>query len=146
VTGETRRRRQRRHPLLRAGALQRGSPRLDCRGGLAARTELLSLECANALWKKARVGELTLHDARSALDRIVSGFIELRSSTALAPIALELGAELNHPVYDCVYMALAEAESAAFLTADRKLVDLMLANRPSLRTYWVAQEIPKVLH
>jgi predicted nucleic acid-binding protein len=108
--------------------------------------ELLSLECANALWKKARVGELTLHDARSALDRIVSGFIELRSSTALAPIALELGAELNHPVYDCVYMALAEAESAAFLTADRKLVDLVLANRPSLRTYWVAQEIPKVLH
>ena len=53
---------------------------------------------------------------------------------------------MNHPLYDCVYMALAEAESAAFLTADRKLVDLVLANRPSLRTYWVAQEIPKVLH
>jgi predicted nucleic acid-binding protein len=108
--------------------------------------ELTSLECANALWKKVRLGQLTLHDARSALERIVSGFIELRPSTALACMALELGAELNHPVDDCVYLALAEAESAAFLTADRKLVDLVLANRPSLRAYWVAQEIPKVLH
>jgi len=43
-------------------------------------------------------------------------------------------------------MALAEAESAAFLTADRKLVDLVLANRPSLRAHWVVQEIPKILH
>jgi predicted nucleic acid-binding protein len=108
--------------------------------------ELLSLECANALWKKARLGELTLHDARSALERIVSGFIELRPSTPLACTALELGAKFNHPIYDCVYMALAEAESAAFLTADRKVVDLVLANRPSLRAHWVAQEIPKVLH
>jgi hypothetical protein len=42
--------------------------------------------------------------------------------------------------------ALEEGESAAFLTADRKLVDLVLANRPSLRAHWVAHEIPKVLH
>jgi hypothetical protein len=26
------------------------------------------------------------------------------------------------------------------------VVDLVLANRPSLRAHWVAQEIPKVLH
>ena len=108
--------------------------------------ELLSLECANALWKKARLGELTLHDARSALERIVSGFIELRPSAALACTTLELGAKLNHPIYDCVYVALAEAESAAFVTADRKLVDLVLTNRPSLRAHWVGQEIPKILH
>jgi predicted nucleic acid-binding protein len=35
--------------------------------------DLLSLECANALWKKTRLGELTLCHARSALERIVSG-------------------------------------------------------------------------
>jgi predicted nucleic acid-binding protein len=108
--------------------------------------ELLSFECANALWKKARVGELTVQDARSALERIVGGFIELRASTSLASTALDLGMELNHPIYDCAYVALAEAENAAFLTADRKLVDLVLANRRSLRAYWIAQEIPKVLH
>jgi predicted nucleic acid-binding protein len=67
-----------------------------------------------------------------------------RASTSLACTALELGTELDHPVYDCVYMALPEADGAAFLTADRKLVDLVLANRPSLRAYWVAQEISKV--
>jgi predicted nucleic acid-binding protein len=104
--------------------------------------ELLALECADALWRKARLGEFTLHDARSALERIVSGFIALRPSTSLARTALELGAELNHPVSDCAYVALAEAEGAAFLTADRKLVDLVLAQRPILRAYWVAQQIP----
>lgn len=106
--------------------------------------ELLSLECANALWKKVRLGEIALRDASAALEHIVSGFIELRSSPALACTALELGAELNHPVYDCAYVALAEAESAAFLTADRKLVDLVLAKRPNLRAHWVGQEIPMV--
>jgi predicted nucleic acid-binding protein len=105
--------------------------------------DLLSLECANALWKKTRFGELTLRDARSALERIVSGFIELRPSASVACTSLDLGAEFNHPIYDCAYIALAEAEGAAFLTADRKLVDLVLAHRPGLRVHWIAQEIPQ---
>jgi len=115
---------------------------LDAADALLA-PELLALECGNALWKKVKLGELTLPDARSALKRIVSGFIELRSSTVFASTAFELGTELNHPVYDCACIALAEAEGAAFLSADRRLVELVLANRPSLHAHWVAQEIPR---
>jgi predicted nucleic acid-binding protein len=113
------------------------------RAGMLLAPELLSLECANALWRKARLGEITLQDAGMALQQVVSGFIELRPSTSLACAALELGAELDHPVYDCAYIALAEAETAAFLTADRKLVEIVLARRPSLQAHWVAQEIPR---
>jgi predicted nucleic acid-binding protein len=116
---------------------------LDAAGALFA-PELLSLECANARWRKARLGELTLDDARAALERIVSGFIELRPSTGLAGPALDLAAELNHPVYDCTYIALAEAEGAAFLSADRRLVDLALAHRPTVRAHWVAEGVPQV--
>lgn len=65
---------------------------------------------------------ITLDDAGIALDRIPGGFIELRSSTALPGAALRLGCDLDHPVYDCVYVALAEAEEAELLTADRELV------------------------
>lgn len=104
--------------------------------------ELLALECASALWRKARLGEITLEDAGAALRQVVNGFIELRPSSSLACAALELGAELDHPVYDCAYVALAEAETAAFLTADRKLVEIVLARRPSLQAHWVAHEIP----
>ena len=76
------------------------------------------------------------------MERVVGGFIELRSSTTLPVAALQLGCDLGHPVYDCVYVALAEAEESAFLTADRELVRLVLANRSNLRAHWVGHTIP----
>jgi predicted nucleic acid-binding protein len=106
--------------------------------------EFLALECANALWKKMRRGEITQDDATSALTHIGGGLIKLRSSSALALAAFQLGSELDHPVYDCTYVALAEAENAGLLTADRKLVQLILASRPAVQAHWVAQEIPSV--
>lgn len=83
-----------------------------------------------------------MQDARSALQQVVSGFIELRASPPLAQAALELGAELDHPGYDCAYVVLAEAEAAAFLTADRQLVEVVLARRPTLHAHWVAEDNP----
>jgi predicted nucleic acid-binding protein len=106
--------------------------------------DFLSLECANALWKKVRRKEITLSDASGALEQVVGGFIELRSSLALARGALRLGCDLGHPVYDCAYVALAEAEEAEFLTADRELVRLLLASGSSLRAHWIGHTIPRV--
>ena len=37
--------------------------------------------------------------------------------------ALRLGAELDHPVYDCLYLALALERGAALATADRRFLD-----------------------
>jgi predicted nucleic acid-binding protein len=88
--------------------------------------------------------EITLSDASGALEQVVGGFIELRSSLALARGALRLGCDLGHPVYDCAYVALAEAEEAEFLTADRELVRLLLASGSSLRAHWIGHTIPRV--
>ena len=41
---------------------------------------------------------------------------------ALAPRALLVSLDLNHPVYDCFYLAPAERERAAVVTAGRRLV------------------------
>lgn len=106
--------------------------------------EFMSLECANALWKKVRRKEITLSDASGALEQVVGGFIELRSSSALARGALRLGSELEHPVYDCAYVALAEAEEADFLTADRELVRIVLASGSSIRAHWIGHTIPSI--
>jgi predicted nucleic acid-binding protein len=38
--------------------------------------------------------------------------------------ALALACHLNHPVYDCLYLALARREAAAVLTADKRLMAL----------------------
>jgi predicted nucleic acid-binding protein len=40
----------------------------------------------------------------------------------LLPRAIELAFDLQHPIYDCVYLALAEREKAALITADRRLI------------------------
>jgi predicted nucleic acid-binding protein len=49
--------------------------------------ELLALECANALWKKVRRGEITLNDATIALEKVLGGLIELHPSATLAQAA-----------------------------------------------------------
>jgi predicted nucleic acid-binding protein len=35
---------------------------------------------------------------------------------------MDLARRLSHPVYDCVYLALAERERARFVTADQRLL------------------------
>jgi predicted nucleic acid-binding protein len=106
--------------------------------------EFLTLECANALWKKQRRGEIAAGDAIEALEQVLGGFIELRSTAMLARAAFRLGCDLNHPVYDCAYLALAEVEGAELLTADRDLVRLSLTDGRNLVAHWVGDPIPRV--
>ena len=44
------------------------------------------------------------------------------SANGLAPRAVAIAGHLDHPVYDCFYLALAEKEQANFVTADLQLV------------------------
>ncbi len=69
--------------------------------------ELLLTEVANALWKLARSDQLKgldpqrlLADARDLVDRV-------EPDRHLLVEALALACHLNHPVYDCLYLALA---------------------------------------
>jgi predicted nucleic acid-binding protein len=106
--------------------------------------DFLALECANVLWKKARLREISEFQAGETLADIVSGVIELRPSLPLTPAALKLGGELDQPIYDCIYLALAEAEGAEIVTADRTLWRRMVARRPRLQAHWIADKLPRV--
>ena len=74
--------------------------------------DFLALECANVLWKKARLREISEIKAGETLADIVSGVIELRPSLPLTPAALKLGGEIDQPVFGCLYLALAETDGA----------------------------------
>jgi predicted nucleic acid-binding protein len=50
--------------------------------------------------------------------------ISLRPLRPLAARAAALARKLDHPVYDCLYLALAEAEGAPLVTADRRFLPL----------------------
>jgi predicted nucleic acid-binding protein len=86
--------------------------------------ELMLTEVANALWRLERAGDLSsmdpqilLSDARDLVDQI-------EPDRHLLVEALALARHLAHPVYDCLYLALARREAASLLTADRRLHEL----------------------
>ena len=85
--------------------------------------DLIISECANILWKKVRRGEATPIQAHLAAEILERSGMDLRPSALLVRAALRLSLNLDHPAYDCFYLALAEQEKCPFVTADRKLVN-----------------------
>jgi predicted nucleic acid-binding protein len=88
-----------------------------------AAPDLLWLECANGLWRWVRRGALSKRVAHQR-------FVALRRApVALTPVgelldrALMLAIELAHPIYDCVYLALALQRGVQVVTADRRFVN-----------------------
>lgn len=89
-------------------------------GGLAA-PDLLVAECANILWKKVRRNELLSDEAAMAARLLQGADIELFPTRHLLEPAITLAIELDHPTYDCVYLALALDNAWRFATADERL-------------------------
>jgi predicted nucleic acid-binding protein len=84
--------------------------------------DLVVAEVTNAAWKLARAGEISdEHGARIAA-AIPAAFSALVGAARLSARAFALAHELDHPVYDCLYLALAEIEDVRMVTADRRLL------------------------
>jgi predicted nucleic acid-binding protein len=84
---------------------------------------LIESEIGNAIWKRVMWREVRLRDA------VLAAEIALGLITRLVPIddlvsrALEIAVDLQHPIYDCFYLALAEREHARLVCADRPLIE-----------------------
>jgi predicted nucleic acid-binding protein len=77
-------------------------------------------EAATALWRHVRLGEI---DRDQALARLAALEQAPVASLAIEPHlakALELAVEADHPVYDCIYLALALHQRAYVVTDDRR--------------------------
>lgn len=100
-----------------------GTPEaLALRKATLAAPDLLVPECANILWKKHRLGQLTAGEALAAAQLLERADIELTPMRAHLHRATELAIELDHPAYDCLYIALAFEKGCAFATADQRLL------------------------
>lgn len=84
--------------------------------------DLLVAECANILWKKVRRCELTAQEGDLAAKLLQRADVDLMPMRPLFPAALRLAILLDHPAYDCVYLALALERRARFVTADERLL------------------------
>jgi predicted nucleic acid-binding protein len=83
--------------------------------------DLLYIECGNILWKKAVKGDLTLPQASRALRELQTSPVAITASGPLLERALVLAGALRHPVYDCIYLALAAERKMPLVTADERL-------------------------
>lgn len=84
--------------------------------------DLLPVECANILWKKVVRRDLTPDEASTRLKLLLEAPVSLAESGPLLAAALKLSLDLHHPVYDCVYLALALLRDIPLISADEKLV------------------------
>jgi predicted nucleic acid-binding protein len=94
--------------------------------------DLLVPECANILWKKVRRGELSKAEAILAARLLQRAEVELEPMRGLLEPATKLAIALDHPAYDCLYLALAEALSCALVTADEQLYRKTQAIEPKV--------------
>ena len=86
-----------------------------------ASPDLLVAECANILWKKARLGELSVDEAIMAADLLQHSDIEILPTRHLLEAATRLAIRLDHAAYDCIYLVLAQEIGCPFVTADERL-------------------------
>ena len=87
--------------------------------------DILIAEVCNGAWRSARLGRIGWDQVSEISGVLPHCFDLLVSSAILAPRAVTLAAELDHPVYDCLYVALAEAQHVDLITADQRLLEKM---------------------
>ena len=84
--------------------------------------DLIIAECANVAWRRVRDGQVSLEQAEASLGALPAWFESLTPSTELHEVAFRIAYTLNHPVHDCLYIALAARDAAPLVTADGALI------------------------
>jgi len=84
--------------------------------------DLAFIETGNALWKKVVRGEISREQAAAAVAELPFAFANVLPASENIRRGFELAIELNHPIYDCLYLAAAEANEASLVTADQRLL------------------------
>jgi len=85
-----------------------------------AAPDLLWSECANGLWRWVRMGALPAPVAHERFAALRRAPVALTSAELLLERAVGLAIEIDHPIYDCLYLALALARGAQVVSADRR--------------------------
>ena len=97
--------------------------------------ELLLAECANTIWKKVQRGEIP--DAQPYREELANlpDILTLHPDRDFVERATEMAFRLRHPIYDCLYLACAEATASDLITADKRLVDKAAGRSPKVRVH-----------
>ena len=85
--------------------------------------QLWLIEAANVIWRHVVQKKISASEASAKLGDLSYAPVTGHAVEPLLPQALLLAMRLSHPVYDCIYLALAMREDAQLVTADRRFAD-----------------------
>jgi predicted nucleic acid-binding protein len=91
--------------------------------------------------KKVRRGELTKAEADVATQTLEQADVTLVSTRRYLARAAAIAVELDHPVYDAMYLAVAEASGLRLVTADERLVHKLREGRNRFREILVPRPL-----
>jgi predicted nucleic acid-binding protein len=85
--------------------------------------DIIFAEVGNVAWKRVLRGEIAGQHARAAVNALPQLLSLTVESSELVYDALDLALKLKHPVYDCLYVALAERQDTPLVTGDSRLLE-----------------------
>lgn len=91
------------------------------KAGWVVAPALYVYEAANVMWKYHQISGLPKAELSHVFQHMVELVDEFIGAEQLAEKAITLACELNHPVYDAVYLVACQNWNAALLTLDTKL-------------------------
>jgi predicted nucleic acid-binding protein len=96
----------------------------DTRAGLheLVAPDVFAVELAHALTRAERQGRIAAGEAAKIWGTVMTDAPHLEPSFPLLARAIAISSAARIGVYDCVYVALAEREGCAFVSADARLV------------------------
>jgi predicted nucleic acid-binding protein len=115
-------------------------PESGTAAALALRSERISApdiwiaECANALWRHVRVKEMSESEAIARLARLRSADVTNLAIDGLLSEAFLFANQLDHPIYDCLYLSAAIQNGTKMITADRRFASAVM-RRSGLSQY-----------
>ena len=86
---------------------------------------LMASEVADALWRKARLGQVERADAGAALAWLPGMPVRRNDDEVVSADAARLAPTLDHPVHVAQHIALAPPNGATVVTADRRVAHVL---------------------
>ena len=105
--------------------------------------DLIQAEIGSVLTKKVRRGEIRAEQARHAFAASLD-LLRMVPSPSFAAAALDLSLDLEHAIYDCYFLAVAEAYGSFLVTADRAFVTKVRGTRFASLILQLGDEVPDV--
>jgi len=116
------------------GPAVRAARRLLLAGHDLIAPSLLLAEVQNVMWKKLRAAQVTEEQGRLVAASLKSFFVHVAPDEALVEAAWALAVAHDHPIYDCLYVALAQRAGASLATSDKRMKSLARASGVQLET------------